>query len=156
MDTSQVPRAHRARARAIFDRLEEIDSASVRPARAVASGYGTPDDEAAIRALEEEAIALRAELRAYLPPYPEHAPVTIKPMRVTARQACLALNAAGHMPAIESAIDALPANVRATARIEWERATHIERASQIVVMVASAIGLSESDVDALFEAAAAM
>ena len=69
MDTSQVPRAHRARARTILARLEDIDRASVRPARAVASGYGTPDDEAAIRALEEEAIALRAELRSYLPPY---------------------------------------------------------------------------------------
>ena len=30
MDTSQVPRAHRARARAIFDRLEEIDGAGTK------------------------------------------------------------------------------------------------------------------------------
>ena len=84
-DTAQVPRAHRARARTILARLEDIDRASVRPARAVASGYGTPDDEAAIRALEEEAIALRAELRAYLPPYPapEPPPEVIIPQRIT-------------------------------------------------------------------------
>ena len=47
-DTAQVPRAHRARARTILARLDDIDRASVRPARAVASGYGTPDDEAAL------------------------------------------------------------------------------------------------------------
>lgn len=83
-DATNYPRPHRARARAILARLEAIDRASVRPARAVASGYGTPDDEAAIRALEEEAIALRAELRAYLPPYPapEPPPEVIIPQRI--------------------------------------------------------------------------
>lgn len=157
-DTAQVPRPHRARARTIFDRLEEIDSASVRPARAVASGYGTPDDEAAIRALEEEAIALRAELRAYLPPYtaPTAPPAVIVPQRITARQAQLALLNAGLLDDVDTIIEALPANVRAHVRIEWDRATHVERGSTVTQMVATALGLTGAQVDALFVAAAGL
>lgn len=158
MDTSQVPRASRARARAIFARLEEIDRASVRPARAVASGYGTPDDEAAIRALEEEAIALRAELRAYLPPYPEPTapPEVIVPQRITARQAQLALLEAGYLADVEAVIAALPANVRTQVKIEWDRSTHVERASEVTQMVATALGLTDAQVDALFVTAAGL
>ena len=158
MDTSQVPRPHRARARTIFDRLEEIDSASVRPARAVASGYGAPDDEAAIRALEEEAIALRAELRAYMPPYPEPnaPPAVIVPQRITARQAQLALLDAGLLDDVDAIIEALPANVRAHVRIEWDRATHVERGSAVTQMVAVALGLTAEQEDALFVSAAGL
>lgn len=158
MDTSQVPRPHRARARAIFDRLEEIDGASVRPARAVASGYGTPDDEAAIRALEEEAIALRAELRAYLPPYPEPTspPEVIVPQRITARQAQLAILQVGLLDDVDAIIEALPANVRAQVRIEWDRAMHFERGSTVTQMVATALGLTAAQVDDLFVAAAGL
>ena len=158
MDTSQVPRASRARARAIFSRLEEIDRASVRPARAVASGYGTPDDEAAIRALEEEAISLRAELRAYLPPYPDPTapPAVIVPQRITARQAQLALLNAGLLDDVEAIIEALPANVRSQVRIEWDRATHVERGSTVTQMVATALGLTGTQVDDLFVAAAGL
>ena len=158
MDTSQVPRPRRARARTILARLDDIDRASVRPARAVASGYGTPDDEAAIRALEEEAIALRAELRAYLPPYPEPnaPPAVIVPQRVTARQAQLALLEAGLLDDVDPIIEALPANVRAQVRIEWDRATHVERGSQVTQMVATALGLTAEQVEALFVAAAGL
>ena len=158
MDTAQVPRAHRARARAIFERLDAIDRASVRPARSFASGYGTPDDEAAIRALEEEAIALRAELRAYLPPYPapEPPPEVIIPQRITARQASLALLDAGLLDDVDAIIEALPANVRAHVRIEWDRATHVERGSTVTQMVATELGLTAEQEDALFVAAAAL
>lgn len=158
MDTSKVPRPYRARARAIMDRLDAIDLASVRPARAVASGYGTPDDEAAIRALEEEAIALRAELRAYLPPYPEPdpPPEVIVPQRITARQAQLALLDAGLLDDVEAIIEALPAQTRAQVRIEWGRATHVERGSDVTAMVAAALGLTDAQVDALFVQAAGL
>ena len=157
-DTAQVPRPHRARARTVLARLEDIDRASVRPARAVASGYGTPDDEAAIRPLEEEAIALRAELRAYLPPYPEPTspPEVIVPQRITARQAQLALLEAGLLDDVEATIEALPANVRAHVRIEWDRATHVERGSTVTQMVATAVGLTAAQVDELFVAVAGL
>jgi hypothetical protein len=62
-ETAQVPRAHRARVRAIFDRLEEIDRASVRPARAVAVGSATQRDMDVLQELEMEAVGLREELR---------------------------------------------------------------------------------------------
>ena len=157
-DTAQVPRAHRARARTILARLDDIDRASVRPARAVASCYGTPDDESAIRALEAEAIALRVELRAYLPPYPapEPPPEVIIPQRITARQAQLALLEAGHLAAVEAVIESFPAEIRARVRVEWGRATHVERGSQVTQMVATALGLTSAQVDALFVAAAAL
>ena len=157
-DTAQVPRAHRARARTILARLDDIDRASVRPARAVASCYGTPDDEAAIRALEEEAIALRAELRAYLPAYPapEPPPEVIIPQRITARQAQLALLNAGLLDDVDAIVEALPADMRAPVRIEWGRATHVERGSQVMQMVATALGLTAAQVDDLFVAAAGL
>ena len=157
-DTAQVPRPHCVRVCTILARLDDIDRASVRPARAVASGYGTPDDEAAIRALEEEAIALRAELRAYLPPYPapEPPPEVIIPQHVTARQAQLALLDAGLLDDVDAIIEALPANVRAQVRIEWGRSTHVERGSQVTQMVATALGLTAAQVDDLFVAAAGL
>ena len=157
-EIAQVPRPHRNRARAILARLDGIDRASVRPARAVASGYGTPDDEAVIRALEEEAIALRAELRAYLPPYPapEPAPEVIVPQRITARQARLALLQAGLLDEVDGIIEALPPAVRAKVRIEWDHAAHVERASAVTQTVAVALSLTPNDVDALFVAAAGL
>lgn len=62
-DTAIYPRAHRARARAILARLEEIDLASVRPARAIALGIGSQRDMDVLQELEMEAVGLREELR---------------------------------------------------------------------------------------------
>lgn len=62
-DTAIYPRVHRARARAILARLEEIDRASVRPARAVAIGSATQRDMDVLQELEMEAVGLREELR---------------------------------------------------------------------------------------------
>ena len=62
-DASRYPRAHRTRARAILARLEEIDLASVRPARAVAVGSATQRDMDVLQELEMEAVGLREELR---------------------------------------------------------------------------------------------
>ena len=46
----------------IKSRLLEIDLESVRPLRAKANGTSTPEDDAKLAALEQEAEALRAEL----------------------------------------------------------------------------------------------
>lgn len=62
-DAPHHPRAHRARARAILARLEEIDRASVRPARAIALGIGSQRDMDVLQELEMEAVGLREELR---------------------------------------------------------------------------------------------
>lgn len=62
-DAPHYPRAHRARARVILARLEEIDRVSVRPARAVAIGLATQRDMDVLQELEMEAVGLREELR---------------------------------------------------------------------------------------------
>ena len=62
-DASAYPRAHRTRAREILARLEAIDLASVRPARAVAIGSATQRDMDVLQELEMEAVGLREELR---------------------------------------------------------------------------------------------
>ena len=51
-----------ARTAEIKSRLLEIDLESVRPLRAKAYGTATPEDDAKLAALEQEAEALRAEL----------------------------------------------------------------------------------------------
>jgi hypothetical protein len=47
---------------AILARLAEIDTASVRPLRAIAQGEGVEADHAKLAALDSEAAALRTEL----------------------------------------------------------------------------------------------
>ena len=54
--------AKQARMAEIKSRLLEIDLESVRPLRAKAYGTATPEDDAKLAALEQEAGALRAEL----------------------------------------------------------------------------------------------
>ena len=54
--------AKQARTAEIKSRLLEIDLESVRPLRAKAYGTATPEDDAKLAALEQEAGALRAEL----------------------------------------------------------------------------------------------
>lgn len=54
--------AKQARTAEIKSRLLEIDLESVRPLRAKAYGTSTPEDDAKLAALEQEAEALRAEL----------------------------------------------------------------------------------------------
>lgn len=67
----------------------------------------------------------------------------------TARQARLALHAAGLLANVEAAIAAAGG---ATA-IEWEYASTIERASPLVSAIAAQLGLTSAQLDALFEVA---
>lgn len=70
----------------------------------------------------------------------------------TARQARLALHAAGLLADVEAAIAAAGGAVA----IEWEYASTIERASPLVASMAGALGLTDAQLDALFTAAAAL
>lgn len=70
----------------------------------------------------------------------------------TARQARLALHAAGLLASVEAAIQAEGGAVA----IEWEYATTIERASPLVASMAQSLGLTEPQLDALFTQAAAL
>lgn len=86
---------------------------------------------------------------AYTPPAP------LVPEAVTMRQARLALFAAGHLPAVDTLIAALPSPQREAAQIEWEYAADVRRDSPLVVAIGAALGLNDAAKDALFIDAAA-
>lgn len=78
------------------------------------------------------------------------------PSRVTMRQARLALHAAGLLQSVEAAINAMPEPPQTAARIEWDYASEVHRASEFVGMLGGALGLDEQGLDDLFFAAAAL
>lgn len=73
------------------------------------------------------------------------APPTV-PQSVTMRQARLALLSAGLLPSVTTAINA----AGESAKIEWEYAQEVQRASGLVPAMATALGLTESQIDTLF------
>lgn len=78
------------------------------------------------------------------------------PAAVTARQARLALLQAGLLSSVVAAVDAMAGPEGEAARIEWEYALGIERESPLVLALASQLGLTEAQVDALFISAKAL
>lgn len=72
------------------------------------------------------------------------------PSSVSMRQARLALLAAGLLDAVESTIAAMTGEAGQAARIEWEYATTVERNSEWVANLASALGITNEQLDALF------
>lgn len=85
---------------------------------------------------------------------PASAPVIVP--TVSMRQAKLALYAGGHLAAVEAAIAALPEPQHTLAQIEWTSAAVVERTSATVALIATAAGLTESQLDALFAQAATL
>lgn len=75
---------------------------------------------------------------------------------VTMRQARLALLAGGHLANAETALNALPSPQKEAALIEWEYASEIRRDSALVTGIGAALGLTELEIDTLFETAAAL
>jgi hypothetical protein len=86
------------------------------------------------------------------PPAEQPKPVTL----VSMRQARLALLAAGRLQDVDAAITSLPEPDRSRAQIEWEFASHVERSSGVITMLAAALSLNETQIDSLFEQAAAL
>lgn len=74
------------------------------------------------------------------------------PQSVTRFQALAALHLAGHLPAVE-AIMAAP-ETPVLAKLAWDNALSFERNSPTLLMLASAIGMTSQDLDALFTEAA--
>ena len=77
--------------------------------------------------------------------------VSSVPISVSPYQARRALNAAGLREAVETAVASASYEVRDA----WEYALTVERASPMIAALAAALGLSETQVDDLFIAAAA-
>jgi hypothetical protein len=89
------------------------------------------------------------------------APPTIgtvsKPTSVTMRQARLALLQAGYYSSVQTAINAIEDPVQKQAsQIEWEYAATVDRNSSFTQGMATALGLSEQDMDNLFMLAASL
>jgi len=77
-------------------------------------------------------------------------------MVVTMRQARLALLQQGLLANIQPAIDALDEPHRSGANIEWEYSQTVERTRPFVLTLGEALGLTDDDLDALFELAATL
>lgn len=95
--------------------------------------YGEP-----FEGVDGDAYMIRTVDPATLPP-----PV---PNVVSPRQARLALLSAGKLDAVNAAV----AEADAATRIAWEFATEVRRDDAGVIALAAAIGIAESDLDALF------
>ncbi|GAA4425770.1 hypothetical protein [Acidovorax lacteus] len=72
------------------------------------------------------------------------------PASVTMRQARRALHAAGLLPQVEAAINAMPEPQRTAARIEWEYSSVVQRHNGFVSQLAPALGMTDAQLDALF------
>lgn len=69
---------------------------------------------------------------------------------VSMRQARLALLQSGKLAAVNAALAALPGEAGETARIEWEYATEVDPDWPLVHQLASALTLTDDDLNALF------
>lgn len=79
-----------------------------------------------------------------------------KPSKVTMRQARLALLSEGILSMVDDAIASLPSPQREAAQIEWQYSQEVHRDKELVLMLAPALNLSESQMDSLFELAAGL
>lgn len=87
---------------------------------------------------------------------PAPAFVPTVPSSVSRRQAKLALLSAGKLAGVDAAIASMASPQREIAEIEWKDATEFRRDSPTLIALGAALGLSESQVDDLFIAAAAL
>jgi len=78
------------------------------------------------------------------------------PVRVSMRQARLALFAAGKLAMVDAAINAMPSPQKEAAQIEWEYAAWIERSSPLVAALGGALEMTGAELDSLFVSAASL
>lgn len=97
---------------------------------------------------DEEAEALR-QTQILSKAQERKTPVTV----VTMRQARLALLNVGLLGMVNDAIAAMQGAEGDAARIEWEFSSTVDRGKTFVQSISSALGLSESQLDELFELA---
>jgi len=76
------------------------------------------------------------------------------PQSVTMRQARLALHAAGLLTLVDAAIASMPEPDKTAAQITWEFAQTVDRQFGMVPQLAAALGMTETQIDDLFIAAA--
>lgn len=76
------------------------------------------------------------------------------PQSVTMRQARLALLGAGLLASVDAAIAGMPEPDKTIAQITWEFAATVDRQYGMVPQLATALGMTETQIDDLFIAAA--
>lgn len=81
-------------------------------------------------------------------------PIQKVPQSVTMRQARLALHAAGLLTAVDAAIAAMAEPEKTATQITWEYAQTVDRGFGMVPTLAAALGMTETQIDDLFIAAA--
>lgn len=79
-----------------------------------------------------------------------YTPIDPVPQSVTMRQARLSLLAAGLLSPVNALIAAMPGADGDAARIYWEYSSMVLRSEPLVATLASALSLSEAQLDALF------
>lgn len=75
---------------------------------------------------------------------------------VTMAQARLALHGAGLLDSVETALVALPEPDRTKATIQWEYATSVHRLHGWVEAIGPSLGVTEAELDGLFQLAATL
>lgn len=75
---------------------------------------------------------------------------------VTMRQARLALLQQGLLPQVQTAINSLPSPQKEAAQIEWDYSSEVHRDKPFVQLLGSALGLSDEQLDSLFELASTL
>jgi len=78
------------------------------------------------------------------------------PLRVTMRQARLALLQAGLLDDVAAAIEAMQSPQKEAAQIEWEYSQEVHRDKALVLALAPALGLDHAALDQLFITAATL
>lgn len=78
-------------------------------------------------------------------------PLTIPPLKITAYQALVVLDEEGLYPAIEALIN--HPDTPARIKFAWQRGLDIERNNPMVLFVIEKLGISEAQMDVLFEKA---
>lgn len=94
---------------------------------------------------EEKDVAISADAEAKR--------VAAVPIKVTMRQARLALLGADLLPSVTAAIAALPSPQKEAAQIEWEYSQDVERHRGLVLSLGTTLGLSVRQLDDLFTTA---
>jgi len=81
----------------------------------------------------------------------------IVPQLVSRRQARQALFLAGHLDSVPAIITAIPnANQKRLAEIEWQDSLSFDRNWPLVIQIATSLGMSSAQLDALFIHAASL
>lgn len=147
-DGNEVQPAVEASTQPGGEKLTELKHVSYHPTQlallqADAAAMGTP--------LTAHADMLNEWVDSYEPPAPEPVPV---PTKVTMRQARLALLAAGKLPAVSAAINALPSPQKEAAQIEWEYSQEVQRHNGFVSLLAPVLEMDDEALDQLFTSAA--